>query len=361
LGKGLYPAVPSVATVRRRAFAAAVALACIVALAVAPLPVSAHINDVTAGPQVSANGTVVVETAYVAGDAWVALYADDGGERGELLAADRLRGAGFRTDLAVAIDDERWADWAAGEARPVHVALHSDDGSDGFDREEDTVLTAFGREAADRFTLERGSRAYVGSAAFSPGTTDDGSVRVRTVQLPADGYVVARNVTNPGDDDETAAEPVGATALDAGSHGNVTVGLNESFYEDLGSRARVAFTLYGNDGDGGFGPGDEPVRAGEDAVTTFVYVNRTGDGGESTATGTGDDGGGAQVTTATGDGTGDDGVVTTATTSPAAGGSSPTDDGTERTSTDGQPGFGALAAVSAVAAGLVAAALRRRS
>lgn len=355
----------SVVVVRRRAFAAATALACIVALAAAPLPVSAHINDVTAGPQVSADGTVVVETAYVADDAWVALYVDDDGERGELLAADRLRGAGFRTDLAVTIDGERWADWGAGEARSVHVALHSDDGSGGFDREDDAVLTAFGREATDRFTLERGPTAYVGSAAFSPGTVDDGSVQVRNVQLPADGYVVARNVTDPGADDETAAEPVGATALDAGSHGNVTVRLDDSFYEDLGSRARLAVTLYGSDGDGSFGPGDEPVMAGGDAVTTFMYVNRTdasGDG-RSTATGDADGEDDTGVTTATAaDDTDEDSLVTTATTSPAADGpSATTDDGSESTSTGGQPGFGALAAVLAAVLGVRVATRRRRS
>jgi hypothetical protein len=357
--------LPSVTVVRRRAFAAAAALACIVALAAAPLPVSAHINDVTADPQASTDGTVVVETAYVADDAWVALYADDDGERGELLAADRLRGAGFRTDLAVTIDEERWDDWGAGEARSVHVALHSDDGSGGFDREEDAVLTAFGREATDRFTLERGPTAYVGSAAFSPETVDDGSVQVRNVQLPADGYVVARNVTDPGDEDETAAEPVGATALDAGSHGDVTVRLEDSFSEDLGSRARLALTLYRSDGDGSFGPGDEPVMAGGDAVTTLVYVNRTdtADGGRSTTAGDADGEDDTGVTTATpADDTDDDSLVTTATTSPAAGGPSPTaDDGGESTSTDGQPGFGALAAVLATVLGVGVATHRRRS
>ena len=341
--------LPSVTVVRRRAFAAAAALACIVALAAAPLPVSAHINDVTADPQASTDGTVVVETAYVADDAWVALYADDDGERGELLAADRLRGAGFRTDLAVTIDEERWDDWGAGEARSVHVALHSDDGSGGFDREEDAVLTAFGREATDRFTLERGPTAYVGSAAFSPETVDDGSVQVRNVQLPADGYVVARNVTDPGDEDETAAGPVGATALDAGSHGDVTVRLEDSFSEDLGSRARLALTLYRSDGDGSFG----------------VYVNRTdtADGGRSTTAGDADGEDDTGVTTATpADDTDDDSLVTTATTSPAAGGPSPTaDDGGESTSTDGQPGFGALAAVLATVLGVGVATHRRRS
>ena len=357
--------LPSVTVVRRRAFAAAAALACIVALAAAPLPVSAHINDVTADPQASTDGTVVVETAYVADDAWVALYADDDGERGELLAADRLRGAGFRTDLAVTIDEERWDDWGAGEARSVHVALHSDDGSGGFDREEDAVLTAFGREATDRFTLERGPTAYVGSAAFSPETVDDGSVQVRNVQLPADGYVVARNVTDPGDEDETAAGPVGATALDAGSHGDVTVRLEDSFSEDLGSRARLALTLSGAAAAAGSAPAAGAAAAGGDGAPPSVYATGTApaDGARSPAAGDADGEDDTGVTTATpADDTDDDSLVTTATTSPAAGGPSPTaDDGGESTSTDGQPGFGALAAVLATVLGVGVATHRRRS
>jgi PGF-CTERM protein len=369
--------------VRRRSFAAvALALACVAALAAVPLPVSAHVNDVRADPQLSADGTVTVETAYVAGDAWLALYADDDGSRGELIGTERLSGAGFRTDYAATIDDDAWSDWSAGEARRVHVALHNDKGSSGFDREEDNVLTFFGREAATTFTLERGPTAYVGTRAFSPQATDDPTVRVRSVTLPADGHLVVRNVTAPGTDNETAAEPVGATALDAGSHANVTVRLNESYYERLGPRPRVAFTLYADDGDGRFGAGDDPVRAGEDSVTTFLFLNRTDVGGGGSDGGTGSDtSGGSVVTTATvtadGGSSGDGGsVVTTATptaattdtpTTASSDGSGATDGetgsdgggGTTGTSTDGQPGFGPAAALVGLLAAVALAAGRR--
>lgn len=369
LGNTLYCWNRTTPTVRRPALAAALALACIAALAAAPLPVSAHINDIRADAQVSADGTVLVETAYVADDAWLAVYAGDDGERGELLGTRRMEGAGFRTDFAVTIDEESWADWSAGEARPVHVALHSDDGSGGFDREEDGLLTSFGREATDRLMLERGEPAYVGTRAFSPQEVDDPSVTVRTVRLPTDGHLVARNVTDPGGENEAAGEPVGATALEAGSHDSVTIRLNESYYEDLGSRPRIAFTLYADDGNGAFGAGDEPIRAGEDGVTTVVYLNRTD--GSSTATAT--DSGGSVVTTATVTDDGDDGsLVTTATPSVTPTDSPATTDGAadmdsgatddatgQSTDTDGQPGFGAVAALLAAVVLAVGAARRR--
>jgi hypothetical protein len=352
----------------RSLVAVTLVLACVAALAAVPLPVSAHVNDVRTDPQVSADGTVLVETAYVADDAWIALYRDDDGERGELLASQRLNGAGFRTDLAVSIDEGAWNDWGEGEARTVHVALHNDAGSSGFDREEDPVLTFFGREATDRFTLERGPGAYVGTRAFSPQDTDGPSVTVRTARLPNDGHLVARNVTNAGDENETALEPVGSTALSAGTHQDVTVELDEEYYERQDARARIGFTVYSDDGDGEFGPGDEPVRAGDEPVTTFVFLNRTDAAGSGeTAGGAGaDDDDDAAVTTpsATGATDGDDGgnLVTTATAESTATNPEPTGDtGAAGTRTDGQPGFGVLAAVLAVVVGLAVRAGRRRT
>lgn len=361
LGNTLYEWVPSVPSVQRRALAAAavLALACVAALATVPLPVSAHVNDVRGDPQVSADGTVLVETAYVADDAWLAVYRDDSGSRGELLGVRRLDGAGFRTDFPVAIDEEHWSDWSDGEARTVHVVLHNDEGSSGFDREEDEVLTFFGREATDQFVLERGPGAYVGARAFSPQETDGPSVIVRTARLPTDGHLVARNVTGVGGPNETALEPVGATALAAGTHENVTVELNASYYERQDARAGIGFTVYSDDGDGTFDAGDEPVRAGRESVTTFVFLNRTdasGGGGDGSPS---DDG--AAVTTATATDSDDGGLVTTATDGDPDGGDETAAEPVGATSTGGQPGFGALAAALSLTVGLVAGARRRRT
>ncbi|WP_276259480.1 DUF7282 domain-containing protein [Haloglomus litoreum] len=347
---------------RRHALAATLALACVAALAAVPLPVSAHVNDVRGDPQVSADGTVLVETAYVADDAWLAVYRDDDGSRGEVIATRRLSGAGFRTDLAVSIDEAAWRDWPEGEARTVHVALHNDEGSSGFDPEEDEVLTFFGRAATDRFTLERGTGAYVGARAFSPQETDGPSVTARTVRLPSDGHLVARNVTDVGEN-ETALEPVGATALGAGTHGNVTVELDEDYYERQDARARIAFTVYRDDGDGTFDADDEPVRAGGETLTTFVSLNRTDTGGGDGA-GDGDEGAAVTTPSAT-DGSDDGSLVTTATAGSTASGDGTSGDGTatdaSTTGTDGQPGFGTLAAALALVVGLVAHARRRRT
>ncbi|PSP98704.1 hypothetical protein BRC89_07575 [Halobacteriales archaeon QS_4_70_19] len=358
---------------RRRALAAALALAAVLALAVAPLPVSAHVNDVSADPQASSDGTVVVETAYVADDAWLAVYADDNGSRGDLLGVRRLDGAGFRTDHPVTIDEDIWQNWPEGEARTVHVALHNDEGSGGFDREEDGVLTSFGSEAADQLVLERGAPAYVGAGAFRPQSVDGPTVTVRSARLPTDGHLVARNVTED-DGTRTPAEPVGAAALDAGAHGSITIDLNERDYEGLGDRARIAFTVYRDDGDGEFGPADEPVRIDGRTVTTFALFNLTDD---SAGGGEGSDGDDAQVTTATDEDDGlvttttgeDDRLVTTATDEDdgQSGGTDGTTDGAGDggedgpTGTDGQPGFGLLVAAAALVVGVTAHARRRRT
>jgi hypothetical protein len=349
----------------RRALAVGVlALALVAAAATLPLPVAAHVNDVNLDPQVSADGTVLVETAFVAGDGWVVLHADDGGDPGEALDAMRLSGEdGFTTDLRLQVPDERWRDWDAGEARPVHVALHNDDGDGRFEPDDDPVLTFFGRAAAERVTLARGDTSYVSTKQFAPLETGDRTLRVRRVRLPADGHLVARNVTTGPEGEAVPAEPVGATALDAGAHGNVSVRLDGSFYARQGSRFRLAFTAYRDDGDGTFGSGDEPVRAGEAAVGTTVFVNRT----DATGTATPGGAGGTGVTTASptaGEG-GDGALVTTASPSPeptpttpgTRTGDSPAGDGAAAgTTTGGQPGFGVLAAVGALLAGLLAAA-----
>jgi hypothetical protein len=74
----------------------ALALLVVVALAGVPLPVSAHLNDVNADAQVSSDRTVVAETAFLAEDGFIAVFAD--AEHTEMLCYRKLPADGSQND-----------------------------------------------------------------------------------------------------------------------------------------------------------------------------------------------------------------------------------------------------------------------
>jgi hypothetical protein len=371
-----------------RRSAALVVVACLLlATATVPLPVSAHTNDVRVDPQVSPDGTVVVETVFIANDGWLVLHADDNGSLGEPIGHTAVDSeGGLKEDYPVTVDEDHWADWEAGR---VHAALHRDDGDGTFEPGEDTVLTSFGDPSTDAFTLRAGDGALVTARGFGPQETANRTLTVRQARLPADGYLVARNTTEVEPFEYEATEPVGATALSAGSHGNVTVALNRSFYRSTDREFRVAFAVYRDDGDGRFDADDEPVRVAGESVDTVIGVERTASVGTPTPTASGGGDGarnggtatptpeGGLVTTPTPDGS--ESVVVTASSTPGtsgtgtdstnAGASDPGGGdnatagggatGGPGTTTGGQPGFG-MAALLAASAALAVAALARR-
>ncbi|MFC7176709.1 DUF7282 domain-containing protein [Halosegnis marinus] len=240
-----------------------------------------------------------------------------------MLGHTRLRaGEGFRTEVRVPVDDAAWADWNG--SATVHLVLRDDRDGDGeFDPEEDGVVTSFGRPAAATVSLARGDRAAVSARDFTPLRAANGSVTVRYAALPADGHLVVENGTD--------GATLGSVALDAGDHRNVSVPLGDAATGDETFPVRAV--LYRDDGDGTFDGDDTPALAGDSPVATTFSV--TPEAANATATP-------PLVVTAT---PFDDGTATP-TASP-----SPTE---PPTATPGQPGFGALAAVAALALVLVA-------
>lgn len=369
----------------RRSAAVVVAVCLLLATATAPLPVSAHTNDVRVDPQVSTDGTVVVETVFIAEDGWLVLHADENGSLGAPIGHTAVSSeGGLKQDYPVTVDGEHWADW---ETSRVHAALHTDDGDGTFEPGEDAVLTSFGDPATDAFTLGAGDGALVTAREFGPQETAGRNLTVRQARLPADGYLIARNTTEIAPFEYEPTDPVGVTALPAGNHDNVTVALNRSFYRSTDRDFRVAFTVYRDDGDGRFDGDDEPVRVAGEGVNTVIAVDRTASVEQATPTASGggtDDPNsgtatptpeGALVTTPTTDG--GNSVVVTASTTPttvgpgtngagtaSAGGGNTTDDGASTggsaTATGGQPGFGVAAALAALGALLGTALARRR-
>ncbi|WP_255198670.1 DUF7282 domain-containing protein [Halorarius litoreus] len=296
-----------------------VALALGLVLAAVPLPVAAHVNHVSADAQVSDDGTLVAETAFVGADGYLVVHRSDGGDIGEPIGhVPLLQAGGLETDVRVTIDSAVWADWTTQE---IWLVLHNSDGDGRFDPENDPVLETFGQAAGERVTVAKGASALVTAEAFAPQRLNAShtTVTVRTATHPRDGAVVVRNGTD--------GRELGRTALSAGRHANVTVGLNESF---LASHEQFTASAVLVDDAG------ETITAGEEPVATTFGVRYRGDVNATPTP--------ALVQTATPTPT-DEGVPSDDTDS-----ATPT--GPEA-ATDG-PGFGLLAALAAlVLAGLV--------
>lgn len=281
----------------RHALALAVAL---VVAATVPLPATAHANHVAVDPQVSPDGTVVVETAFAASDGFLVLHRDDGGEPGEPIGHVHVaRSDGFRTDVEVFVDGDVWANWTTGT---LWVVLHADDGDGTFDSEEDRAVPTFGRAAETHVTVAKGDRAIVTAIGDVPQRSDDATVTVRRAALPRDGQLLVRDASD--------GRILGRTNLSAGTHEQVDVGLDGSIAEGRDGLTLEA-VVAGRDGD--------PVTAGDQLVATRFGVRFESDG-----TGTG--------------------VVETATATPNGG----------PPGALGQDGFGAWIAVVAITVALVA-------
>jgi hypothetical protein len=269
---------------RRSPSAHEVALLALVVLAVA-LPVAGvatghGINHLGADPQVSADGVVRMESVFATEDGFVVIYRDGGA--GERVVASRPFSASTRDvfDVPVRIPADAWADLPTNAT--LRAALHGDDGDGAFDPATDPPLTSFGGVAGDSFVVRRGGTAYVGaSSGAGVQRSADGTLVVRSVRLPERGYLVLRNSSGgvPG-------EVVGATALDAGDHANVSVDLDDAFFDARPANATFSLWahVYVDDGDGTFDAGDRPVRVGEESVGTRFGVEKVRPGRTPTPT-----------------------------------------------------------------------------
>lgn len=334
------------------AVSVAISVTVVLALAGAALPVAAHGNHLSADSQVSADGTLIVESVLPIGEAWIVVRADDDGSPGEVLGYAPVDDEdGLRTDVPVDIDDEHWADWS--DTRTVWIVLHDENGDGEFDPADDELSESFGEPAGDRLRVRKGDApAYVTAEEFSPQPSDDGTVVVRSAALPEDGYVVVHDAG-----DEGPGDVVGSTALASGIHDNVTVELDGEYFGNRDGTFTLWAVVYTDDGSSQFDDADGPVRVGEDSLATAFGVERTAQQsptpGTVTATGDGegdqdDDGDGHDDGHDGGDGHGDH----------------EHDDGTATDGDDGEvigdgPGFGLAGAAVAILATALAARSRR--
>ncbi|WP_415378498.1 hypothetical protein [Halosimplex sp. TS25] len=337
-----------------RRVAAVLVLAVVLATPLAVATVSAHGDHVAADSQVTGDGTVVVETVSALTPGFVVLRADDGGRPGEPLGhsyVGRTPDMTYLSSVAVGVGESVWADWSGN--RTIWAVLHDDmDGNEAFDIGTDTSAAIRSRAAKTKITVRKsdGAEARVLGAQFDPQPVGDGALTVRRVDLPEAGHVAVRPVgTNA---------TIGSQALDAGSHDNVTVGINESYVAEQSSDFRVHVVVHRDDGDGVFGPGDPPITAGDRAVGTYLTVSPDAEADDGpvintpSATATPDPSNGTTSATAT----------PSATDSPPIESpSGPTSGETDRpdgTAADG-PGFGVAVGVLGLVLGLVTARSRR--
>jgi len=265
---------------RRSSVPGVVVLAAVVILAAAAMPVAAHVNHVSADPQRTADGTLTLEWEFVGTDGWVVVRADDDGDPGAVLGHRRATTEeAFRTDTTVRVDDAAWAEW--GDSRTVWVVLHQENGGEGFALEDDPMQTGItGDPAGSRITVATADGATsVTAQGFQPETVRDGTVTIRRVELDAPGYVAVQTldaeVAATARDGDVGA-PVGATALDAGVHDNVTVQLSDAYLANASSEALLTAVLY--TGTGGFDANTStPVTAGDALVRTAFGVEFRGD------------------------------------------------------------------------------------
>jgi len=256
-------------------------------LAFAAVPTAGHaINSATLDPQVSADGTVVVETAFLETDGWVVLR----GPSGAFVGHARVRqGSRVVTDVAVSVPADAWPAASEG-ALWIRPVTYAEDGDGEFDPDADRELVQFGG-APDPVPVARGEvPARVLAAGADPLDVGDGRLSVRRVALPADGHLVVRNATGGGDRDGDG-RVLGSRALDRGTHRNVTVALADP----PDGETSVSVVLHRDDGDGAFDGDEPPVEAGNRTVGTRVTVAPGGasdDAAVVTATPAGDGGSG---------------------------------------------------------------------
>jgi len=299
-----------------------------------------HGTHVDVDTQISSDGTVMVETLSTLRPGFVVLRADDGGSPGDPIGHARVLGTGYQSAVPVAVDDATWDGWSGN--RTLWAVLHRDDGDGQFDPASDPAMTARNPAARAQFTLRRSASGDARVLGTGPQALplSDGAVTFPRVDLPAAGHLVVEPIDG--------GEPVGTTPLDAGSHANVTVALNDSFVADQQDRFRVRAVAYRDNGevDGALDAGDHPVTVAGDPVATVVVVRSGDDAGvvvltpEPTGTDASDPGAPGASDGAATDGPPTDGP--------------PTDGPTATASATG-PGFVAFGAVGALA--LLAATL----
>jgi hypothetical protein len=321
----------------------AVGLALLACLAALAAPALAHdVNHLSADPQVSADGTLVLESAYATSDGFVVLYRDWDGRSGEVVGVTPFSASRADvTEVPVRLDGAAWD--AVDRNATVTAVLYADTDDDGtFDPAADDPQVSFGRVTQTTFDVARGEASVYVSAAGLGAQRSAGEVTVREVTLADAGHLVV-SLSEGGEPGRT----LGHVSLDAGTHEDVRVSLDRSFLTSQNETFAVFATAYADDGDGALDDDDRPVRANGSLVATRFSVRPSDGSAGGTPTP-------ALVNTPTATDT------PAPTDRPTTTTPTPTDTLTRTPTAEDGAGFGLLAAVGALVALTVAIGWRRR-
>ncbi len=253
-----------------------VAVACLLVTAGLAGVAAAHGNHLTVDPQVSSDGTVVVENFFLQNGGYLVLHADKGGEPGKVVGV-RQFGPGYHSSVPIRMDRQFWR--SAGDTVTVWATLHRNDGDGRFERGDDEIFRSFGGFTGRAIPVAKADSGQAYVVAANPfevrQTTDGPNVTIRNVSLASDGYVAIHAT----EQDYSPGQVVGQTALSAGTHENVTVSMNGSYYGSLDARYSLWAVVHTSDGDGSFDPASDTVlQAGNETVGSFFNLEKTGSG-----------------------------------------------------------------------------------
>ncbi|WP_440989495.1 DUF7282 domain-containing protein [Haloarchaeobius baliensis] len=323
----------------RRPLALLLALAMVSSLVATP--VAAHGSHVRADPQVSDDGTIVVESMFSVNGGYLVVHQDQGDQPGRPVGVADIE-SGAHSNYEIQIDQQYWDEHQGN--RTYWIVLHRDQDPDdgGFDPMVDSAVTGLhGSYVAARIPVGKSADgpARVLAAEYNGQRVDSPSVTLSRVQLNQPGYVVLQRVQSGA-----PAEVIGTRTLEAGTYDDLSVDIDDSLFESMnvdGTQSIVA-TLHTTDGDGTFqADSDTPVAPDGEPVRTFFTFSKVANASATT-----------QPLINTPDGTQPPTPSETAAASETATTATDTDGATGST-----PGFGAVA--SLVGTLLAALAVRR--
>jgi len=225
-------------------------------------------TQLSADPQRSADGTVVLESGYAETDGFIALY-----DAGQPAGAEPIGVEPFSagrvdvTEIPVRIEAGPWA--AVDGHLVVRAVMYHDDGETPgqFDAADSPQLT-YGEPTATTFAVGKATGPVYVSAAGVGAQRDTAALHVREVALERAGHLVVRRASPP--DEGTV---IGVRSLEAGVHSAIAIPLDERYVAAQSALFSANVTIHTDDGDGVFEPADPAVSVDGAAVGTRVSID----------------------------------------------------------------------------------------